>query len=645
MIKVKDGYAKLIGTTYSGSADRVLLSNGGDKAVSDFAAASALSDYVTLATAQNITGAKTFYSTIYIKSGNSITDEGGNGVLGVKSTIWTGIPSDGTAISLGTLNNSLYFRSSGDNMYHYRNDKGTSYKVLDTFNYNYYSPTLTGGGASGTWGISITGSAATASTANMVSHSTYYYDGNVMTNSTSSDTIFGKNAKANYLFPSFMQSHPLWSNWADVLNFTGYCKWGGTQIATEYNAIKPRIAIRKFNQSRADWGDWTEFITSGNLTYQVGDWNSAVLSIFKSSENGTSNAPTKDFCYGVHLRFHRNTTNYFTDLVTTLYSDNLYYRRHTENGYSSWKKLAFISDIPTSLPANGGNADTVDNVHLEWAVSQAASSTEWLAGWTADGTKIKAVKRADLSVNSLNRLSGGFSVSGAGWYKLAYIKSTDARGSVRLALVTTGGKYTPRYTELKVSNGWSTIVFNQNGKFDWISKYRYTTDSTYSYIEAYFTGACNITLYTFSGTGYVDDSYSGWQVYSSATAGSGTVAETYDHLTSSSLYTSGHFHTPSNAYAAHFYENSDANLKKNIKEILNSDNMPVIKEFDWKSDGTHSYGLIAQELEEQGYSELVSDSGSHKTVNYSAALSLIVGKLQNKIKELEKEIENLKLRN
>jgi hypothetical protein len=30
MIKVKDGYAKLIGTTYLGSANRVLLSNGGD---------------------------------------------------------------------------------------------------------------------------------------------------------------------------------------------------------------------------------------------------------------------------------------------------------------------------------------------------------------------------------------------------------------------------------------------------------------------------------------------------------------------------------------------------------------------------------------------------------------------------------------
>lgn len=62
MIKVKDGYAKLIGTTYAGSADRVLLSNGGDKAISDFAAASALGNYVTLATAQTITGLKTLES-------------------------------------------------------------------------------------------------------------------------------------------------------------------------------------------------------------------------------------------------------------------------------------------------------------------------------------------------------------------------------------------------------------------------------------------------------------------------------------------------------------------------------------------------------------------------------------------------------
>ena len=44
-------------------------------------------------------------------------------------------------------------------------------------------------------------------------------------------------------------------------------------------------------------------------------------------------------------------------------NDNIYYRRHTDSGFTNWRKLAFADEIPTSLPANGGNADTVDNEH------------------------------------------------------------------------------------------------------------------------------------------------------------------------------------------------------------------------------------------------------------------------------------------
>ena len=44
-------------------------------------------------------------------------------------------------------------------------------------------------------------------------------------------------------------------------------------------------------------------------------------------------------------------------------NDNIYYRRHTDSGFTNWRKLAFANEIPTSLPANGGNADTVDNEH------------------------------------------------------------------------------------------------------------------------------------------------------------------------------------------------------------------------------------------------------------------------------------------
>lgn len=56
--------------------------------------------------------------------------------------------------------NALYFRT--------RNDDTTVWNpwrnVLHDGNYNSYSPTLTGGGASGTWGINITGNATTATT-------------------------------------------------------------------------------------------------------------------------------------------------------------------------------------------------------------------------------------------------------------------------------------------------------------------------------------------------------------------------------------------------------------------------------------------------------------------------------------------------
>lgn len=95
-------------------------------------------------------------------------------------------------------------------------------------------------------------------------------------------------------------------------------------------------------------------------------------------------------------------------------------------------------------------------------------------------------------------------------------------------------------------------------------------------------------------------------------------------------------------YATHYYETSDANYKTNIKAINNSNNIPEVREFDWKEDGSHSYGFIAQELEARGYDELVStDEVGKKTVNYSATLSLVVGKMQKKIEELEQKIMEL----
>ena len=111
-----------------------------------------------------------------------------------------------------------------------------------------------------------------------------------------------------------------------------------------------------------------------------------------------------------------------------------------------------------------------------------------------------------------------------------------------------------------------------------------------------------------------------------------------------SYYSTGVYCNPStkSLYATNFYTTSDRNAKTNIKEIEGSDNCPTVKQFDWKENGNKSYGFIAQELEEQGYTELVdTDDNGMKTVNYNAALSLVIGKMQAKIEELEKKILEL----
>ena len=72
------------------------------------------------------------------------------------STDWSG----GSSHQLGfTDNGNIWQRAGSTTVW------GAWKRLLDSSNYNSYSPTLTGTGASGTWGINVTGNAATATVA------------------------------------------------------------------------------------------------------------------------------------------------------------------------------------------------------------------------------------------------------------------------------------------------------------------------------------------------------------------------------------------------------------------------------------------------------------------------------------------------
>jgi hypothetical protein len=87
---------------------------------------------------------------------------------------------------------------------------------------------------------------------------------------------------------------------------------------------------------------------------------------------------------------------------------------------------------------------------------------------------------------------------------------------------------------------------------------------------------------------------------------------------------------------------SDERLKENIKDTTHSVNIDDIKvrEYDWKSDGSHQrFGFIAQELETV-YPEAVTspeDEDEMKSVDYSKLVPLLVKEIQT----LKARIETL----
>ena len=93
------------------------------------------------------------------------------------------------------------------------------------------------------------------------------------------------------------------------------------------------------------------------------------------------------------------------------------------------------------------------------------------------------------------------------------------------------------------------------------------------------------------------------------------------------------------ATATDFDALSDENYKENVitvNDALNKVEQLRGVSFDWKEDGRSSYGVIAQELQKV-LPELVHGDNP-KTVNYNG----IIGVLIEAIKELKKEVEELK---
>ena len=93
-------------------------------------------------------------------------------------------------------------------------------------------------------------------------------------------------------------------------------------------------------------------------------------------------------------------------------------------------------------------------------------------------------------------------------------------------------------------------------------------------------------------------------------------------------------------YANSFNATSDATLKTNIERLSDPlDTLMKIEgyQFNWKDETQNQekqFGVIAQQLEEIGLGNLVTNKVSHKSVNYLALISILI----EAVKELNNKL-------
>ena len=201
------GYTSNTGTVTSVGATSPLVSSGGDTpSLSIPAATASVNGYMSSVYASKLDGIAAGATNVtntnqltngagYITSSGSITGSSGS-VSGLTLTsLANGIDPNNvtqnqlgynTSVSLfGQTDGGLYSSAYSSSWVHQiygdfrtgqiaiRGKNSNTWQawrtVLDSSNYTSYSPSLTGGGASGTWGISISGNAATASNGGVTS--------------------------------------------------------------------------------------------------------------------------------------------------------------------------------------------------------------------------------------------------------------------------------------------------------------------------------------------------------------------------------------------------------------------------------------------------------------------------------------------
>lgn len=188
-------------------------------------------------------------------------------------------------------------------------DYESYYDNITSNNYTSYTVTKTGSGASGTWGINITGSSASCT-------------GNAATATTAAK--LGRNGST---------ATPMIFNWSGQDGQPTWL-WGGADGTNMYVYNPSNFSVNYANScGTSTSSSWLN--TNSALTYGASGLNYFNASLGTTASASSNYAPTADWYHIIRMN-HSNASGYYVDLAACFHSDNLYIKRvasGTNHGY------------------------------------------------------------------------------------------------------------------------------------------------------------------------------------------------------------------------------------------------------------------------------------------------------------------------
>ena len=180
--------------------------------------------------------------------------------------------------------------------------------MLDAGNYNSYAPSLTGSGASGTWGINVSGNAVTANNASYAYNYTQGFNNNW--NSDFQDAPAGSTILRGDTSTGSATGGPGGTWWFQQnMRHTNGSNYWGTQVAWGWEDNANTLRTR--NVTGGSYGSWVTYLNSSNYSsYAIARGGDDVTGVihYNANQNTTgSNPPLQAYgtSSGAIMSFHR----------------------------------------------------------------------------------------------------------------------------------------------------------------------------------------------------------------------------------------------------------------------------------------------------------------------------------------------------